>query len=126
MMATGSLIFPGFVSEDTKNSLISTATLLIYPSLFEGYGLPVVEAMSLGVPCLTTMSSSMPEVGGDTCFYFDPFLIGGFRNAFVSALIDIQQESLELRQRCEAQAARFSWKNSYRQLTGTIAARLAQ
>ncbi len=124
LVAAGSLVFPGFVGEDFKNELIRTATMLIYPSLFEGYGLPVVEAMSLGVPCLTTMSSSMPEVGGDTCFYFDPFIPEGFRTAFVSALIDIQQNGPAIRARCKAQAARFSWKQSYRDLIEAVATRL--
>lgn len=124
MVAEGSLVFPGFVDEDTKNDLIRTATLLIYPSLFEGYGLPIVEAMSLGVPCLTTMSSSMPEVGGEACFYFDPFEPANFRTALVSALIDIGQNGSEISKRCKAQAACFSWKQSYRDLVEAVAARL--
>ena len=124
MVAAGSLVFPGFVSEDTKNDLVRTATILIYPSVFEGYGLPVVEAMSLGVPCLTTMSSSMPEVGGEACFYFDPFTSGAFRSAFVSALISIQQNGPALRELCRAQASQFSWRKSYRGLIEAISARL--
>ena len=124
LVAKGSLLFPGFVDEDTKNDFIRSATLLVYPSIFEGFGLPIVEAMSLGVPCLTTMSSSMPEVGGKACFYFDPFKTDGFRTAFVSALIDIRQNGAVIRKRCKAQAARFSWKQSYRDLVQAIAVRL--
>lgn len=124
MVSEGSLLFPGFVAEDAKNDLIRSATLLVYPSLFEGYGLPIVEAMSFGVPCLTTMSSSMPEVGGDTCFYFDPFLENSFRTALVSALMEIRQNGSAISERCEAQAAKFSWKRSYRDLIDAVATRL--
>ena len=124
MVADGSLLFPGFVSEATKNELVQSATLLIYPSLFEGFGLPIVEAMSLGVPCLTTVSSSMPEVGGEACFYFDPFTPNGFRTAFVAALIDIRQNGAKVSERCRQQAARFSWKQSYRDLVEAVVARL--
>ena len=124
MVADGSLLFPGFVSEATKNELVRSATLLIYPSLFEGFGLPIVEAMSLGVPCLTTMSSSMPEVGGKACFYFDPFTPAGFRTTFVSALIEIRQNGVEVSERCRQQAARFCWKQSYRDLVEAVVTRL--
>ena len=124
MVSKGSLLFPGFVNEVTKNDLLRSATLLIYPSLFEGYGLPVVEAMNLGVPCLTTKSSSMPEVGGDACFYFDPFTPAGFRTAFVSALINIRQNGPVISQRCRDQAGRFAWKQTYRDLVDAVTARL--
>ena len=124
MVANRSLLFPGFVGETTKNDLVRSATLLIYPSLFEGYGLPIVEAMSFGTPCLTTMSSSMPEVGGEACFYFNPFTPAGFRTALVSALIEIRQNGPKISERCKAQASRFSWKQSYRDLVEAIEARL--
>ncbi len=125
MVERGSLIFPGFVSEDEKNALVGSAMLVIYPSLFEGFGLPVLEALSQGVPCLTTKSSSMPEVGGDACFYFDPFEEGSFRAALISALIEIAREGTTLRERCKAQGAKFTWKRSYRQLIEAIEARLS-
>ena len=126
MVARGSLNFPGFVSEDEKNALVRSATMVIYPSLFEGFGLPILEALAEGVPCLTTKSSSMPEVGGDACFYFNPFEEGSFRSAFIAGLIKIAHEGEALRARCKAQGARFSWKTSYRQLIEAIEARVGQ
>ena len=125
MVERGTLVFPGFVSEDKKNTLVQSATLVIYPSLFEGFGLPVLEALSQGVPCLTTKSSSMPEVGGDACFYFDPFEEGHFRTAFMYALLEIARNGENLRDRCKAQGEKFSWQRSYRQLIQAVEARVA-
>ena len=125
MMERKSLIFPGFVSEEEKNALVRSATMLIYPSLFEGFGLPVLEALNHGVPCLTTRSSSMPEVGGDVCFYFDPFEEGDLRAAFMSVLLEIARDGTKLRDRCKAQGAKFSWKRSYSQLVEAVESRVA-
>ncbi|MBX2855305.1 MAG: glycosyltransferase [Rhodobacteraceae bacterium] len=66
------LLFPGFVTEFAKYALLRDARLVVYPSIFEGFGLPVLEALSLGKHVLTSLSSSIPEVGGDVCVYFDP------------------------------------------------------
>ena len=66
------LLFPGFVTEFAKYALLRDAHLVVYPSIFEGFGLPVLEALSLGKHVFTSLSSSIPEVGGDACIYFDP------------------------------------------------------
>jgi glycosyltransferase involved in cell wall biosynthesis len=60
------------VSEEEKSSLYSGAKGFIFPSLYEGFGLPVLEAQSLGVPVLTSNVASLPEVGGDSALYVDP------------------------------------------------------
>ena len=125
-LARGSIVFPGFVSEARKNALLRNAHLLIYPSLFEGYGLPIVEAMGVGVPCVTTYSSSMPEVGGDACFYFDPFRPGDFRAVFIEALMKIEHEGFAVRERCKRQASTFSWQTSYDKLLAEIAIRTSK
>ena len=123
-LGRGAVVFPGFMDEPRKNAYIRNASLLVYPSLFEGYGLPIVEAMKVGVPCVTTASSSMPEVGGDACFYFDPFSPGDFRATFIDALIRIETEGEVLRDRCRKQANAFSWAASYERLLTEIRARL--
>ena len=68
-----SLLFSGFVSEFVKYRLIKGAEFLIFPSLCEGFGIPALEAMSLGKPVLAARASSLPEVIGDAGVYFDPF-----------------------------------------------------
>jgi glycosyltransferase involved in cell wall biosynthesis len=112
-LAAGRLVFPGFVSETVKWELIRHAKLVIYPSLFEGFGLPLLEAAALGVPCLTTRSSSLPEVGGQVCYYFDPFSDGDFDRALMKAILDLQVRPDEIRRDCIAWAATFSWEKTY-------------
>ncbi|MFH0773310.1 MAG: glycosyltransferase family 1 protein [bacterium] len=66
------ILFPGFVLEDEKNNLYKKATAFILPSLYEGFGIPLLEAMAHGCPVLSSFSSSLPEVGAEACLYFDP------------------------------------------------------
>jgi len=66
------IILPGFVSEEEKISLYKNATAFIFPSLYEGFGIPLLEAMSYQCPVLSSFNSSLPEIGGDACLYFDP------------------------------------------------------
>jgi glycosyltransferase involved in cell wall biosynthesis len=72
-MAEGRILFTGYVTEQEKCTLLMGARACLYPSLFEGFGLPVIEALSLGTPCIASRSSSIPEVGGEFCTYFDPY-----------------------------------------------------
>ncbi len=64
--------FPGFVPTDDLPALLSTAELLAYPSFYEGFGLPVVEAMACGCPVICSQTSSLPEVGGSAVLYCNP------------------------------------------------------
>ncbi len=68
----GSIVFTGFVTDEEKNSILANAFSCIYPSLYEGFGLPVLEAMEAGAPVICSNHSSLPEVGGDAAIYFDP------------------------------------------------------
>ncbi len=62
----------GFITDEQKVALYKGAISLVFPSFYEGFGLPVLEAQSLGVPVLTSRTSSLPEVGGDSVLYVDP------------------------------------------------------
>lgn len=66
------LRFLGFVSDEALEELYSSAYCLVYPSLSEGFGYPILEAMQFGVPVITSNVSSCPEVGGDAALYVDP------------------------------------------------------
>jgi glycosyltransferase involved in cell wall biosynthesis len=79
------VIFTGFVSEFMKYRLIKNAAFLIFPSLYEGFGIPALEAMSLGKPVLASCCGSLPEVVGDAGVYFDPVCT----DEFVEALKEI-------------------------------------
>jgi glycosyltransferase involved in cell wall biosynthesis len=65
--------FLGYVPADDIGGLYSGADVFVYPSLCEGFGLPIIEAMSFGVPVVASLTSSLPEVGGDAAIYCDPY-----------------------------------------------------
>ena len=98
----------GFVSEADLDDLYRTATLLVMPSAYEGFGLPVAEAMAHGCPVLVADNSSLPEVGGPSALVLDDATPGGIAAALVDALGD--RAALAARgERARAEAARFSW-----------------
>lgn len=99
--------FPGFVTEFAKYALLRAARLVVYPSWFEGFGLPVLEALSLGRHVVASMSSSLTEVGGEACEYFDPNFPESFAPAFERGLA--AAAAMPINEAGLAQAARFSW-----------------
>ena len=111
--AAGRILFPGFVTEHAKHALIRHAQLLVYPSLFEGFGLPLLEAATLGVPSVTTRSSSLPEVGGPHAYYFDPFTEGDFGRVLMQALVDLEVDGDAVRRRCKDWGRQFTWAKTY-------------
>jgi glycosyltransferase involved in cell wall biosynthesis len=119
------IVFPGYVNEVAKNLLLRHARVLVYPSLFEGFGLPVLEALSFGVPVVTTRSSSVPEVGGEACYYFNPFLDDDFGRALSRALTDLTVIGSAVRRRCLNRAAAFSWRQTYSAMMTAVEGRLA-
>ena len=107
----GEVLFPGYVDDADLVWWYRAATAFAYPSLMEGFGLPVLEAMACGAPTVTSNASSLPEVAGDAALLVDP----GDVDALAAALARILQEpalAAELRHRGLAQAARFSWQRT--------------
>ena len=82
--ARSRLIFSGYVSEFVKYRLLKNAEFLVFPSIYEGFGIPAVEAMSLGKPVLAARTSSFPEVVGESGVYFDPLSVDEFAEALTS------------------------------------------
>jgi glycosyltransferase involved in cell wall biosynthesis len=97
--------FTGFVSEFVKYRLLKHAAFMVFPSVYEGFGIPAVEAMSLGKPVLAAMTSSFPEVIGEAGVYFDPFSV----DEFLGGLAEINDPAklAELAPKALAQAASF-------------------
>jgi glycosyltransferase involved in cell wall biosynthesis len=81
-MATSRVVFTSFVDEAFRTALLVGAAGLIYPSVFEGFGLPLLEAMAIGTPVLSSVSTSMPEVVGDCGYYFDPYSVASLHAAY--------------------------------------------
>ena len=102
-----SIQFTGFVSEFTKYRLLKHAEFLVYPSIYEGFGIPAVEAMSLGKPVLAARTSSFPEIIGDAGVYFDPASVSEFAASFKE--IQHARKLSELAPKAIAQAERFGW-----------------
>ena len=71
MRRKNDVIMTGYVSDEQKRVLMSMAEVFVFPSFYEGFGLPVIEAMACGAPVITTNATSLPEVGGDAALYFD-------------------------------------------------------
>ncbi|GFK92629.1 N-acetylgalactosamine-N, N'-diacetylbacillosaminyl-diphospho-undecaprenol4-alpha-N-acetylgalactosaminyltransferase [Fundidesulfovibrio magnetotacticus] len=98
----------GYVDDAELAWLYANCFGFVYPSLFEGFGLPVLEAMSLGAPVITSGVSSLPEVAGDAALLVDPLDAG----SIAAAMARLESDEVlrrELSRRGEAQAARFSW-----------------
>jgi glycosyltransferase involved in cell wall biosynthesis/SAM-dependent methyltransferase len=92
------VVLTGFVSEEELAALYNAATLVVHPSRYEGFGLPVVEAMQCGAPVITTTSSSLPEAGGDAAVLIDPDDARGFADAIEALYTDpARRESMSQR-----------------------------
>ncbi len=107
--------FAGYVDEKDKPYLIAGAKLFVYPSLYEGFGLPVLEAMACGVPTIASHVASLPEVAGDGALLIDPSSVDELASTLEQVYFDPELRS-SLRSRGLIQAAKFSWEKSVEEL----------
>lgn len=105
---TGKVVFPGYIAEADLPAVYNLAAVLAYPSLYEGFGIPPLEAMACGVPVVSSNSSSLPEVVGDAAVLVDPADSAALAAALLRTLSDSQLRQT-LRARGLARAAAFSW-----------------
>lgn len=92
-------------------TLINQAIALVFPSLWEGFGLPVLEAMACGTPVVTSNLASLPEVAGDAALLVHPYSVEAIREAMQTLVRDSAARS-QLRERGLARAAQFSWQKT--------------
>lgn len=111
----GDVLFIGFVDDEDLPALYSAASVLAYPSLYEGFGLPVLEAMACGTPVVTSNVSSLPEVAGEAALMVPPTDVAALSEALLRVLTDGALRA-HMVERGLAQARRFTWENSARQL----------
>lgn len=111
--------FIGFVPDEDMPALYSAASLFAFPTLYEGFGIPVLEAQACGVPVLTSKCSSLPEVGGDGAFYVDPYDVSGISNGIRAILTDTVLTEKLVRQGLQ-NVKRFSWESSAQRLDEII------
>lgn len=117
----GRVLFTGFVADEDLPALLSGARAFVYPSLYEGFGLPVLEAMQCGTPVITTNVSSLPEVAGDAALLVAPDDVAGLQQALRRVLSEPGLRD-ELRGKGLSQAARFSWQKTAEQTAQVYAA----
>ena len=107
--------FAGFVSRMELDQLIANSAALIYPSIYEGFGLPIIEAMNLGVPALGADNTVLPEIGKDSVVYFDPFDVCSIERV-MSVIVHDPQLRAEKISLGKERARQFSWGRSCSQL----------
>ena len=103
--------FLGWIDDPDLDGLYRAATCFVLPSLAEGFGLPVLEAMVRGTPVACSSAGALPEVGGDAVLYFDPQDASAIAQALERLLTD-EQLRARLREAGLAQAAKFSWQSA--------------
>ncbi len=108
------VVFTGWVQEEDKPALYSGATLFVFPSLYEGFGLPVLEAMSCGTAVIASNSTSLPEITGDAALLVDPGDAEGLAAA-MTRLLESATRREELALRGLQRARLFSWQETVAQ-----------
>ena len=116
--------FPGYVPDADLPRLYGGARAFVYPSRYEGFGLPVLEAMQCGVPTITSNVSSMPEVAGEAALLVSPDDCGGLADAMTRLLTD-DALAQDLSRRGLAQARQFTWERCARETRAVYQACLA-
>ncbi len=116
------VIFPGFVADDDLPALYSAARVLAYPSLYEGFGLPMLEAMACGTPVVASTASCLPEVAGDAALLVPPTDVDALAAALDQALTD-EGVRADLMAKGRARARQFTWGKAAQQLLEIYRAR---
>ena len=119
------VIFAGRATDDELVNIISSSLSMVYPSFFEGFGIPILEGMYSEVPVITSNVTSMPEVGGDAVLYVEPSSI----ESITSALLKIQNQPElrnELVEKAKIQRQKFTWQKTADRLCDSIERTLAQ
>lgn len=112
--ARQAVLFPGYVPDGDLPAIYAGARALVLPSLYEGFGLPVLEAMACGTPVVCSRSSSLPEVAGEAALLIDPTDVQALEAGLASVLQD-EAVRQEMRTRGLVQAGRFTWQRAARE-----------
>lgn len=104
-----------YISEEEKILLYKLSKIFIFPSLYEGFGMPIVEAMAAGVPVITSNISSMPEVVGDAAILVNPYSVDEITSA-ITKIIENEELEKEMIKKGLEQAKKYTWENSVKKL----------
>jgi glycosyltransferase involved in cell wall biosynthesis len=111
---TRGVVFTGHIKTGELVSLYSAAEALVYPSLYEGFGLPILEAFACGCPVVTSSVSSMPEVGGKAAVYVDPYDTSSIAEGIQTAL----RRKISLVKKGRERLKAFSWQKTAQETLG--------
>lgn len=111
---TNKVIYTGIESESKLITLYKNAICFVFPSLYEGFGFPILEAFQCGCPLVCSNTSSFPEVAGDVACYFDPYDTDSIKDA-ISKVIFNEGLKREMVQKGFLQAEKFSWEKTAKQ-----------
>jgi glycosyltransferase involved in cell wall biosynthesis len=113
LQGPGDIVMTGALSPEELDAVFRAADVFVYPSLYEGFGLPVLEAMARGVPTVASSTSSVPEVTGDAAIGVDPRSVRQITEAIESVLGDVEVAE-RLARRGRARSERFTWDETAR------------
>ncbi len=102
------VFMPGFVSDNEKYALMRNAQAFVFVSLYEGFGIPPIEAMSFGTPCIVSDSSCLPEVTGDAGLAVSPYDVQGLSSA-IELVVHNLAKAKELSEKGKERAKKFQW-----------------
>jgi len=105
------IVLTGFVADWELVALYHNATVFAYPSLYEGFGLPILEAMTCGAPVVTSMVSSMPEVGGECACYCDPYSVESMVEELETVFFDEKKQQI-MSAKGIKRASQFNWSTT--------------
>jgi glycosyltransferase involved in cell wall biosynthesis len=105
------VLFPGYVRTADLPAVYGAATVAVMPSVYEGFGLPVLEAMACGTPVVSSSTSSLPEIGGNAARYFNPLDVEEMAETIRSVWTDADLRD-EMRLLGLTQASKFSWERA--------------
>ncbi len=113
------VLFLDYVSDDDLPNFYKKAELFVLPSLYEGFGLPVLEAMRYGCPVVTSNVSSLPEAGGDAALYFKPEDVDDIKNTIEKVLTDksLKEKMIE---KGRDHYKKFTWEKAAKEVLGAI------
>lgn len=120
MKEQGRLLFTGYLDDPEKEVLLRNARALLFPSVFEGFGLPVLEALKLGTPVVCSYTSSVPEVAEDAAFYFDPFSVDDLERALEAFETAYASHPEALINSAREQGGKFTWSKFYTRIRNVI------
>ena len=106
----------GYVTKEEKQTLLQNALVFVFPSLYEGFGLPVLEAQAAGVPVVTSSTSSLPDVGGEGALYVDPLSSESIAKGIHKALTLDEEDRDVLQEKMKENLKRFSWEKCSKEI----------